>query len=102
MRLVSLLKEEDTIDFAKLELSNEISKNSNIEVPHSQAGTYAGVSLRPQTEKSSTIIEKIPHSPGREIMKIHSETMERLFGLTVTANMIVDKSGIYPRIHFLQ
>ena len=35
-------------------------------------------------------------------MKLHGETMERLFGLTDTKEMIVDKSGIYPRIHFLQ
>ena len=28
--------------------------------------------------------------------------MERLFGLTDTKEMIVDKSSIYPRIHFLQ
>ena len=28
--------------------------------------------------------------------------MERLFGLTNTKEMIVDKYGIYPRIHFLQ
>ena len=28
--------------------------------------------------------------------------MERLFGLTDTKEMIVDKSGIYQRIHFLK
>ena len=28
--------------------------------------------------------------------------MERLFGLTDTKEIIIDKSGIYPRIHFLQ
>ena len=28
--------------------------------------------------------------------------MERLFVLTDSKEMIVDKSGIYPRIHFLQ
>ena len=35
-------------------------------------------------------------------MKLHGDTMERLFGLTDTTNMIVDKYGIYQRIHFLQ
>ena len=35
-------------------------------------------------------------------MKLHGDTMERLFGSTNTKEMIVDKSGIYPRIHFLQ
>ena len=28
--------------------------------------------------------------------------MERLFGLTDSKEMIVDKCDIYPRIHFLQ
>ena len=35
-------------------------------------------------------------------MKLHGDTMEIWFGLTDTKEMIVDKSGIYPRIHFLQ
>ena len=35
-------------------------------------------------------------------MKLHGDTMRRLFGLTDTKEMLVDKSGIYPRIHFLQ
>ena len=34
-------------------------------------------------------------------MKLHGDTMERLLGLADTKEMIVDKSGIYPRIHFL-
>ena len=35
-------------------------------------------------------------------MKLYDDTMERLFGLTNTKDMIVNKSGIYLRIHFLQ
>ena len=35
-------------------------------------------------------------------MKLHGDTMKRLFRVTNTKEMIVDKSGIYPRIHFLQ
>ena len=35
-------------------------------------------------------------------MKLHGETMERLFRLTDSIEIIVDKSGIYLRIHFLQ
>ena len=41
-------------------------------------------------------------SPEKELIKLHSDMMERLFGLSDTKNMIVDKSGIYPRIYFLQ
>ena len=37
-----------------------------------------------------------------EILSLHSETMERLYNLSNTKHMIVDKSGIYPRIYFLQ
>ena len=35
-------------------------------------------------------------------MKLHGDTMERLFRLTDTKEMIVVKSGIYQMIHFLQ
>ena len=35
-------------------------------------------------------------------MKLHGNTLERLFRLTDTKEMIVDKYDIYPRIHFLQ
>ena len=104
MNLVSLLK-DDTIDFSKLEISKNTSKDSNpmnSDVPLSQAGASTSVSFRPQTSKIQTIFEKLPISPYREIMKLHGDTMERLFGLTYTKEMIVDKSGIYPQIHFLQ
>ena len=59
-------------------------------------------SLRPHISKSETIFEKLPVSTDRKIMRLHGETMERLFGLTDTKEMIIDKSGIYPRIHFLR
>ena len=105
MNLVSLLKEDDTIDFSKLEISKNTSKDSNqmnIDVPLSQAGAFKSVSFIPRTSKSETIFEKLPISPDREIMKLRGDTMERLFGLTDTKEMIMDKSGIYPRIHYLQ
>ena len=105
MNLVSLLKEEDTIDFLKLEIFENTSTYSNqlnTNVPLSQAGASTSVSFRPRTSKSETNFEKLPISPEREIIKLHGDTVERLFGLTNTTNMIVDKSGIYPRIHFLQ
>ena len=103
MNLVSL-RTDDTIDFSKLEISKNTSKDSNpmnTDVPLSQAEASTSVSFRPQTSKSQTIFEKLPISLDREIMKLHGDTMERLFGLTYTKDMIVDKSGIYPRIHFL-
>ena len=105
MNLVSLLKEKNTIDFSKLEISENTSKDSNqmsTDVPLSQAGASTSVSFRPQTSKSETIFEKLPISRDREIMKLNGDTMEKLFGLTDIKEMIVDKSGIYPRIPFLQ
>ena len=104
MNLVFLLK-DDTIDFSKLENSKNTSKDSNpmnTDVPLSQARASTSVSFRPQTSKFQTIFKKLPISPNPEIMKLHGDTMERLFGLTYTKEMIVNKSGIYPRIHFLQ
>ena len=76
MNLVSLLK-DDTIDFSKLEISKNTSKDSNAmntDVSLSQAGASTSVSFRPKTSKT-----KLPISPDREIMKLHGDTMERLF-----------------------
>ena len=103
MNLVSLLKEDNTIDFSKLEISENTSEDSNqmnTDVPLSHSST--SVSFIPQTSKSETIFEKLPISLDQEIIKLHGDTMERLFRLMDTKEMIVDKSGIYPRIHFLQ
>ena len=38
----------------------------------------------------------------RNFLSLHSETMERLYNLSDTEHMIIDKSGIYPKIYFLQ
>ena len=97
MVLTSYFKDEE-LDFSNISL-HEDSKN---DASSSKAKASTKISLRPQTSKSETIFEKIPISPDREIIRLHGETMERLFGLTDTKNMIVYKSDIYPRIHFLQ
>ena len=60
------------------------------------------ISLRPQTEKAKPIFAKRETPQEPEILKLHSETMEKLYNLSNTEHMIVDKSGIYPRIFFLQ
>ena len=82
MNLISLLKEDNTIEFSKLEIPEKTSKDSNqmnIDVPLSLAGASTSVSFRSHTSKSKTNFEKLPISPYREIMKLHSDTMERLF-----------------------
>ena len=50
MNLVSLLKEDNIIDFSKLEISENTSKDSNqmnTDVLLSQAGASTSVSFRP-------------------------------------------------------
>ena len=73
MNLVSLLKEDNIIDFSKIEISENTSKDSNqmnTDVPLSQAETSTSVSFRPLTSKSETIFEKLPISSDRQIMKL--------------------------------
>ena len=60
------------------------------------------LSLRPHTSKEKPLFEKREISQEKEIVKIHSETMERLYNLSDNDYRIIDKSGIYPRIYFLQ
>ena len=60
------------------------------------------ISLCPQTSKTKPIFDNQVMSQEREIMRLHGETMERLFGLTNTKHKIIDKYGIFPRIYFLQ
>ena len=96
MVLTSYLK-NDELDFSNISL-HEDSKN---DASSRKTKASTKISLRPQTSKFEMIFEKIPISPDREIMKLHGETMERLFVLTDTKEMIVDKYEIYPRIHFL-
>ena len=97
MVLTSYFK-NDELDFSNISLHEDSENDASF----IKAKASTKISLRPQTSKSETIFEKIPISPDRKIMKLHGETMERLFGLIDTNEMIVDKSGIYPRIHFLQ
>ena len=95
MILTSYFKENDELDFSNISLHDDDASSSKLEASEK-------ISLRPQISKSETIFEKLPVSTDREIMRLHGETMERLFGLTDTKEMIIDKSGIYLRIHFLQ
>ena len=97
MVLTSYFKDEE-LDFSNINLNEDSEKDAFT----SKAKASSNISLRPQTSKSETIFEKMPMSPNREIIRLHGQTMERLFSLTDTKQMIVDKSGIYPRIHFLQ
>ena len=95
MILTSYFKENVELDFSNISLHDDDASSSKLEA-------LEKISLRPQISKSETIFEKLLVSTDREIMRLHGETMERLFGLTDTKEMIIDKSGIYPRIHFLQ
>ena len=98
MILTSYFKEENELDFSNIILNEDSENDASTIKP--KASTK--ISLRPQSSKTETIFEQIPMSTDGEIMKLHGETMERLFGLTDTKEMIVDKSDIYSLIHFLQ
>ena len=95
--LTSYFKDEE-LDFSNTSL-HEDSEN---DASSSKAKAPTKISLRSQISKSETIFKKIPMSADREIIRLHGETMERLFGLTDIKDMIVNKSSIYLRIHFLQ
>ena len=95
MILTSYFKENDELDFSNISLQDDDASSNKLEASEK-------ISLRPQISKSETIFEKLLVSTNGEIMRLHGETMEQLFGLTDTKEMIIDKSGIYPRIHFLQ
>ena len=97
MVLTSYFKDEEP-DFSNISLHEDSENNAS----SSKAKASSKISLRQHSSKSETIFEKISMSPDREIIRLHGETMERLFGLTDTKDMIVDKSDIYPMIHFLQ
>ena len=80
-----------------------ISEESNTEQKKFEKGESSQtISLRPQTSRTKPIFETNEMNPDKELIKLHSDMMERLFGLSDTKNMIIDKSGIYPRIYFLQ
>ena len=97
MVLTSYFKDEE-LNFSNISLNEDSEKD----VSTSKTKASSNISLRPLTSKSETIFEKMSMSPNIEIIRLHGQTMERLFGLTDTKQMIVDKSSIYLRIHFLQ
>ena len=83
------------IDLSKMYLNTE---KKNFEKGESSQN----ISLRPHIEKSKPIFSKREIPQEKEILKLHYETMEKLYNLSDTEHMIVDKSGIYPRIFFVQ
>ena len=83
------------IDLSKMDLNTE---KKNFEKGESSQN----ISLRPQTAKAKLIFKKREISQETEIVKLHSETMEKLYNLSDTDYRIVEKSGIYLRIFFLQ
>ena len=88
-----------SINFSKI----NISEDSGTDQKKLEKGeSLQTISLRPQTSRTKPNFEVNEISPEKELIKLHSDMMERLFGLSDTKNMIIDKSGIYPRIYFLQ
>ena len=86
-----------SIDLSKMDIKDDSEKKIFEKGESSQ-----NISLRPQIERLKPIFEKREIPMETEILKLHSETMEKLYNLSDTEHMIIDKSGIYPRIFFLQ
>ena len=95
MVLTTYLKDE--IYLSNMSIKDDLEKEDFEKGKSSQ-----NVSLCPQTSRIKTIFENSIMSQERELLRLHGETMERLHGLIDNKYMIIDKSGIYPRIYFLQ
>ena len=95
---------QETVLTAYLRGNIDLSKmNLNTEKKIFEKGESSQtLSLRPHTSKEKPLFEKREISQEKEIVKIHSETMDRLYNLSDNDYWIIDKSGIYPRIYFLQ
>ena len=93
---------QKTILTAYLKGSIDLSKMDLNKKNFEKGESSQNISLRPQIEKAKPIFEKREIPQEKEILKLHSETMEKLYNLPDTEHMIIDKSGIYPRIFFLQ
>ena len=98
--LTSYLKND--IDLSNMSIKDDLEKENAIKKDFEKGESSQTVSLRPQTAKTKTIFENLIIPQEREIMRLHEETMEQLYGLADTKHMIINKSGIYPRIYFLQ
>ena len=76
-----------SIDLTKMDIKEDLNKKNFEKGESSQ-----NISLRPQITKSKPIFEKREIPQEKEILKLHSETMENLYNLSDTDHMIIDKS----------
>ena len=89
------------IYLSKMDIKDD-SEKDDVKKDFEKGESSQTISLRPQTAKAKPIFEKREIPQEREILRLHLETMEILYNLSDTRHMIIDKSGIYPRIYFLQ
>ena len=69
-----------SIDLPKMDIKEDLDKDKkNFEKDESSQT----ISLRPQTEKAKPIFEKRDIPQEKEILSLHSETMERLYNLSI-------------------
>ena len=85
--LTSYLK--GCIDFSKINISEDSSTEQN---KFEKGESSQMISLSPQTSRTKPIFETNEMNPKKELIKLHYDMMERLFGLSDTKNMIIDKS----------
>ena len=79
MVLTTYLKDE--IDLSNI-LKDELEKeDSEKHFSFEKGESSQNVSLRPQTSRTKTIFKNPIMSQERELLRLHGETMERLYGL---------------------
>ena len=88
-----------SIDLSKIDLNTE---KKSCEKTFEKGESSQPLSLRPHTSKEKPLFEIREISPEKEIVKLHIDTMKKLYDLSDNDLRIIDKSGIYPRIYFLQ
>ena len=93
---------KNDIDLSNMSIKDDLEKEDAVKKDFEKGESSQTVSLRPQTAKTKTIFENPIIPQEREIIRLHEETMEQLYGLADTRHMIIDKYVIYPRIYFLQ
>ena len=75
------------IDISSINIKDDLEKDA-----FEKGESSHTISLRPQTSKTKPIFDNPVMSQELEIMRLHGETMKRLFGLTNTKHKIIDKS----------
>ena len=76
-----------SIDLSKMDIKEDLNKKNFEKGESSQ-----NISLRPQIEKTKPIFEKREIPQEKEILKLHSKTMEKLYNLSDTEHIVTPQN----------